>query len=450
MVKSALHICIGLFILMISASAVSQRHVFSEVKINRSEVYVGQPVEVSVGIYTSTWFTKGLNFGNIKVNGAFTLYFRSVSTNKKINGKTYAGVIAIYNVFPYDDADLVFPSLEFTVETPNEGDYKGIPIQVKTQERTIPVRSVPNGFDRDQWLVASGVNVSETWSKNETRIKVGDVIQRSITRNVNGTVSELIPPIIWDSISGISSYPTRSEVRNEKTKTSIKSFRTEGVRYLFEKEGVVTLPEIEVSWWNPNQKKLFKRTLASKTFEVLPNPDLGMLESARDSLEVSLNSEQEASPSDEEKLIFGLTYTEFARYLLGGFLLIYVFYRLLRWVFVTKGLLKKIRDRRVAYLSSEPYFYKRFQASLKEQEIQITINALYRWIDQLNLEEPTLQYFAQAYGNEEFKSFSSVSLEKITAQEFKNQKSNFQNARSVYLQGLDKEIDGNNTVWINP
>ena len=241
----------------------AQRHVFSEVKVNRQSAYPGQPIEVSVGVYTSTWFTKGLIFGNIKVQGAFTVYFRSVSTNKTINGKTYAGVEAIYNVFPYAEKDLSFPSLEFTVETPKEGDYKGVPVKVKTQERQIQIKAIPPGFDRSTWLVANGLNLSESWQGDQQQIKVGEVLQRTVRRTAYGTVSELIPPIAWDSIEGVSLYPTRSEVRNEKTKTSIYAVRSEGVRYLFEKEGQVTLPAIELTWWNPSQQKLYKKTFYS-------------------------------------------------------------------------------------------------------------------------------------------------------------------------------------------
>ncbi|MCK5816354.1 MAG: hypothetical protein KAH07_10470, partial [Flavobacteriaceae bacterium] len=93
-----------LFLLLICSQLFyGQRHLISDVSINRSSVFVGQPVKVSVSVYTSTWFTKGVNPGNIKVNGAFTVYFRSLSNSKKINRQTYAGVTMYFHVFPYDD-----------------------------------------------------------------------------------------------------------------------------------------------------------------------------------------------------------------------------------------------------------------------------------------------------------------------------------------------------------
>ena len=331
-----------LLLLMMSFHGFGQRHLFSEVSIDRSKVYVGEPVEVSIGIYTSTWFTKGVNFGNIKVNGAFTVYFRSVSSSKQVNGKNYAGVVAIYNVFPYDNKDLIFPSLEFTVETPNEGDSKGVKRVVKTKARNISVKAVPNNYDQDEWLVSSSVSVRESWQGDVKNVKIGNVIQRTIYRKAFGTVSELIPPVKWDSIQGVSVYPTRAEINSEKSKTSISASRSDGVRYLFEKEGTVTLPEITVTWWNPRQNKLFKRTLKEKMIRVLANPDLGMLESVKDSLALYNQGIDTETSAEEELKILGLSLKDFLTYvtiILGSLFLIY---KCLKWLLITKGLLKKM------------------------------------------------------------------------------------------------------------
>ena len=77
----------GFLLLLIWQGAFAQGHLFSDVKLNQSSVYVGQPVELTVLVYTSTWFTRGIDPGNIKVNGAFTVYFRSVSSTKQSSGK---------------------------------------------------------------------------------------------------------------------------------------------------------------------------------------------------------------------------------------------------------------------------------------------------------------------------------------------------------------------------
>ena len=450
MVRSRSHICLLLLLLLPLFHLLGQRHVFSEVRVNQNSIYVGQPVEVSVGIYTSTWFTKGLNFGNIKVNGAFTVFFRSVPSNKKINGKTYSGVTAIYNVFPYDNKDLVFPSLDLTVETPDEGDYKGKAVRVKTTEKIIPVKSIPPGMDPNSWLVATGLNLSENWQGDAKSLKVGDVLERTVTRKAYGTVSELIPPLVWDSIPGASNYPMRSQVSSEKTKTSIYSTRTEGVRYLFEKEGTVTIPEIEVTWWNPAQKKLFKRTLPEKTFEVLPNPDLGMLESVRDSLSVGLAEKGEESTEESDTGLFGLSRRQIILLTLVVLLLIKGILKIYKYVFITKMLAKRIRNKRRAYKESEAYFFKRFKSVLRRGDLEKVFESLYQWIDRLELKEPTFHFFAKKYGNQQLMMFANKFSEDFDIYELRKQLKSIEKARRRYLKGPDFEIHSTKPIWINP
>ena len=198
--------------------AIGQGHIFSRVNVNQASVYVGQPVEVTVSVFTSTWFTSGVDPGNIKVNGAFTIYFRSVSSTERINGKTYAGVNMIFNVFPYEDGNLVFPSLEINVETPDEGSSKSLRRLVKTASKNIAIKPVPPNYSLDDWMVSSGVSVSDMWSGDRGSVRVGDVLERSIVREVQGSVAELIPPITWDSVQGVSIYPSRADVKNNKNK----------------------------------------------------------------------------------------------------------------------------------------------------------------------------------------------------------------------------------------
>jgi len=444
----AKHIII-LLLLFQATIGFAQNNVVSEVSINRRSVYLGQPVEVSVGIFTPTWFTKGVNFGNIKVNGAFTIYFRSVSTSKKINGKNYAGVVAIYNVFPYDDEDLVFPSLEMVVETPDEGGFKGIKRSVKTKSTDIVVKAVPNGYNTNDWLVANNVSVNESWQGDLKTVKVGDVIQRSVYRKAYGTVSELIPPVFWDSIQGVSIYPSRSSINTEKTKTSISATRTESVRYLFEKEGTVTLPEITITWWNPNQNKLLKRSLKEKIIDVLPNPDLGMLETVKDSLNAGNQEISEASSDDEAIKIFGLSLKDFLIYLIVILICSYLIYKFLKWLLISKGLLAKWKQQRLEALASEQHFFKIFLKQVSNKNKKEAINAIYLWIDRLHLKEPTLAYFASTYGSDMFISnIRKTSLDQpfdplVHVEEIKM-------ARKKYLKTLNQISITKSGDWINP
>ncbi len=374
---------------MCYTSMFGQKQLFTEVQFEKPSVFVGEPLELSVSVYTATWFTKGVSPGNVKVNGAFTVYFRSLSTSKEVDGQLYSGVKLFFNVFPYEAKDLVFPSLEFSVETPDIGDYKGKKRKIRTRERVIKVKDVPQGVSKNNWLVSTSVSVYDQWKGNLKKVKVGDVLERSIRLNVSGTVSKFIPVVVWDSIAHVSIYPKRAVLKNNQTKTAISASRVEGVRYLFEREGSIVIPEIIVHWWHPRHKKLYKKTLKSHIINVLSNPNLGMLETARASLD---KNSEDSLESSEDFLILGMRPIKFILFLFS-FLIAVVFL-----VFTGANLFKKYIRAREVYRNSEGYYFKMFMRSLGSRTSTDSVNKCYAWLGRLNLKTPTVSYFFQEYG----------------------------------------------------
>ena len=52
-------------------------------------------------------------------------------------------------------------------------------------------------------------------------------------------------------------------------------------------------------------------------------------------------------------------------------------------------------------LNSELYFFRKFQNDLKQKNVNKVKNSLYRWLDQIEIEEPTIQYFVENFGTEQ-------------------------------------------------
>ncbi|GEM_PF-1014144 len=438
---------VAIFLFFLTSEKAAGQKLWSDVRLNKSSVYVGEPVEVTISVYTSTWFTSGVDLGNIKVNGAFTVYFRPVSTSVIQNGQTFPGVQLIYHVFPFSEDDITFPSLNVEVETPADGDYKGVRRTLKTQEKPIRVLPVPPNFEKDQWLVTSNLYLDESWSGNLKNVKVGDVLERKITRTAYGTVSELIPPIVWDSIPQVSLYPTRSNVENHKSKTAISAIRTESMRYLFEKEGEVVIPEMVFSWYNSYQKRLYKHTLKEVKINVLPNPDLGVLTSVRDSLQAQLKQAQiEEEKGDQPFTILGLSPKRFALLVIIMLLAIYLMYRGFSWIIFQN------KKRKEAYLHSEAYYFDQFKKAVRGEGDSAIIKTLYRWIDELKLDEPSVEALAELADSQEIlrekEKIDNYSLGTKTPLNLDLKI--WKRSREVYLHKFTKQESTLAKDWINP
>ena len=423
----------------------------SYVTVNPDNAYIGQSVELKVSVYTTTWFTSGIDVGNIKVDGALTVYFRSLSQTKTFSGKKYAGVDFFYNLFPTKDGEIIIPPLEILVESPKEGDYKGIKHTIKTKAKSLNVKGVPLGYDPGNWLVARNLNVTEKWSASLNNVKVGDVLQRTISRSASGTLSEFIPETKWDSIAGVSLYPKRPISKTNKSKTSVSSQRLETVNYLFEKEGEITIPGIEYVYWNFSNKKFYKKQIDSVTINVSPNADLAMLKSIKNSLQ----KEKEEAIIEEEKefLILGMTPKTFLKYLLILILGVYVAIKLLKRAY------SSYVNYRKTYLKSEKYAFNKAKKSLHKKDFKSFLSHCNTWLTKLEIKHISWDVFLNKYGTPQLIELAQKMSETI----FKNQQEGDSKSYTKFLEELKKSRKDyfkqqkensstklKDTKWLNP
>lgn len=447
MMKSWKLLC--LFFILSGALSYAQNAPFASISVNKNEVYVGEPIQIVVTAYTPTYFTAPANFENVKISGAFTVFFKSEPTSNTFNRKRFSGIKRTYNVFPYESKNLTIPPFIIHVTTPGpEGGYKGAEMTLRSRERKIAVKDVPDNFKPNEWLVANNLRMSERWSNNTKDVKVGDVISRTVERTVYGTVAELIHPIDWDSLPNVSQYPARSSIENIKADRTISAKRTEGVRYLFEKEGIYNIPEKEITWWNPVQNRLYKKTLSGITITVKPNPDLGMITSMKDSLEnlnQSLLKEQTKVEEEKKELsILGLSLRDFLIALAVALVALSYLIKILKITY------QKYKVKRAHFLQSEPYFFMRFLKNISTQKRDHILNSMYQWIDKLELEQPTMHALNKFIKSKNLK----IEIKDIEAQLEANKKSLVLNkktwikSRKKYLyKKAHSNVKGD---WINP
>lgn len=427
---------LSLFIvfLLFSAKKIEAQQLWADVTLNKSSVYVGEPVQVSISIYTETWFTRGVDLGNLNVKGAFTNYLMPTSVSINKEGKRFAGVKMIYIIFPYDEKDIVFPALTIEVETPPVGGYKGVKRTLTTSSKKIKIKPTPSDLKKESWLVANAVKVTENWKGDKSDLKVGDVLERKITRNVSNTVAELIPPTVWDSIPGVSIYQGKSSIKNLQAQKDISAQRDETIKYLFEKEGQVTLPDLVYTWYNPVAQKLYKRTLEAVTINVKPNDDLGMLKTIRDSLQLEQVAADASVEKNNERTIWGLPLHILIILVLGFVILFLV--KKIRILYVY------IKRKQEQYRQTEPYYFNQIKRAIRQGNDKTIVNAFYRWIDALELKDPTFKSL-MSLTPQEGETAPTLTRNKIATFTLKDIK----RIRKVYLQ--EKNIPTKNT-WINP
>lgn len=399
---SILLIMLLMFCLNIPASNAQSSH-FAQLTVSQKQVMTGQPFSVRITVYTPTWFTKAPNFGEYQVENSFTLRSdRAQSLYETINGKRYTTLYYEYYVFPLKEGKLHLPPVHVQFESPEEGDYKGKLIKVTTKGASVEVIPLPGDTNKKPLFVANNVSLKQSWNRSTSDLEVGDVLERIITISTSGTLANMIPPTQIDTLTWASIYVGRPDLSQTVNYKTISSERKEKYTYLLENEGVHTIPEVELSYFNINTRKWVTRKISALEVAVADNPDLYALKTLQDSLNVSSNIS-----GVEEKgagLILGFTIKTFLLLLLTLLAVGYLVY------FFGKRFYGWVKIYRVQYLKSERYYFKQLKGALSSNNSPLINETLYNWLSVLDPENPIISIsdLAGRIGNKELESTISA------------------------------------------
>lgn len=346
---------------------------FARVQLDRTRVYVQQPFKVTITVLTATWYTAPIEFDNLQVPNAFVLPFdRTMPGMYDHNGEQYAGIQFYYIVFPYKAGEFTIPAITVHATTPPKGSSESRRITLKTPVRHFTVKSVPDNVEGD-WLVARSVTLHERWNKSLTDLEVGDVIERTVTVRAAGTLPQFIPPLAEKKLDFANVYTEEPELKDTRNDYDANGELTQSFIYLLEKEGEFVIPSMKVQWWNPNAGKMNARNLPQHTLHVRPNPNLGMVATIRDSLNVAQQAVPVATAKKEPLMILGMHWYWFAAYVLAALIILNILSRLMI------KLIRSLRKKYLHYRSSEAYWFRRLMRS--PASLPVFWQRLYQWWD---------------------------------------------------------------------
>lgn len=423
----------------------AQLKCFAKVELDRNDVYIQQPFKVTCTVLTATWYTQAPEFDNLQIPGAFIVPFTQSQPGRFTDhGTEYSGIQFYYIVFPYKEGMFSVPSITITVATPPQGSAVSTKVVLHTSPVSFVVKPVPKSFPANaEWLVASSVKLTERWSKPLNTLKVGDVIERTVTVSAEGTLPQFIPALPAGKVPWAEVYPGKVTLKDTRNDYTANGERTETSSWLLTRAGSFELPAEKISWWNPYAARLYARTLTPVKLQVAENPQLGMLTTLKDSLAKA--SVPPASVKKGPFMIAGIAWYMACVYalavLLGG------------WLVYSAGryLTKKIKRFLRQYRDSELYWFRRFAG-------KPGTTSLYEWWDHWRgtsqspaiaatlrdqQEAPALQdlagFIAGEYGNKPGSHTTAVQLKDSFRAYRGNRKRTAKRRKGRFIQGNSRQ-----------
>lgn len=253
-----------------------QNDVSVEVETNTDAAYVQQQIIVTLRLYTTVGLS-GVDLQPLQVKDALVVQLDEKQYQTKINNRPGAVVETRYALFPQQSGELIIPSVlyQVSVNTGSRdiwdrfyGNNQNNLLRLRTEEQKINVLPAPASANGSHWMPANKVELEEHWSASTDSLKVGEPITRTITIKADGLTAGQINPLEMNTVDGITFYKDQAQNDDQKSPNGVIGSRIETIAIVPTKEGVFTLPQTEVRWWNSHSQMMETAYLGAVTLKV--------------------------------------------------------------------------------------------------------------------------------------------------------------------------------------
>jgi len=282
-------------------SATGPEDLFLEVNAHPRQSFVQEQIIFTVRFYRSIVIENGTITEPTLSDGDAVV--KKLGENKTFqtrrDGVDYHVVELRYALFPQKSGSLVVNPVVFegtsvaqsrSFFSPGNAQRR----RLRSDEITLQVNPIPSSFYGSTWLPSPNLQLSEMWPQTPPRFMVGEPVTRTLLLEVEGLTAAQLPEINKEVPSTLKEYPDQPMQKDNVSLQGVTGIRQEKVALIPSEVGHLTLPSVEVPWWN---------TLTN-TIEVARLPERSVLVEAAikkqrfdESFEVPQSVEVASSPS---------------------------------------------------------------------------------------------------------------------------------------------------------
>ncbi len=197
------------------------------------------------------------------------------STYTLRDGQRYNVFVSEYVLFADQPGELSVPRVEVLarMQLPGSAQGRSLGIPIRSNELTLNVRSPPEGYPAGKpWLPARKVSVESDFDTQST--EVGMPLTFNLKVSVDAALASQVAPLNLAFPASIKSYPETPRLDDQLQSGSVLGTRTEVYALIPTQPGILTLPEVRLTWWDTQNETLRETSLAAREIEVLPNPEM--------------------------------------------------------------------------------------------------------------------------------------------------------------------------------
>lgn len=248
-----------------------QAEVMIKTEVSTQEPFVNQQVIYTVKLYTSQRLMDA-EYRPPQVKDALLVPLGEGQRHEEVlNGQHFAVEEQNYVVFPQKSGELKIISPTF-----NALVFDTVPRRISIHAKPVKlnVKPAPLGYSGNYWLPAKQVALTEVYEEPHTKIKEGDTLVRTVTLQAAGVPAQLLPHLKFEHHAQFNSYSEKPELRNIAHQKELIGRADIKVTYIFNKGGKITIPALNLTWFNTDTSHEETASLPARTVDVEPTTPL--------------------------------------------------------------------------------------------------------------------------------------------------------------------------------
>ncbi len=215
---------------------------------------------------------------------------------KTINGQTIREIKFRYALFPQKSGRLKLPTVNFRgfYLTQDRVAYdpfadlfgnsiaaSGLgfadmfatrnPVNLVSKSEEIDVRPIAPENNGNWWLPAQNVELLSEWTEASPEFKVGEAVTRTVYLKAVGVAENQLPEINFPKVNGVKQYPEKQQTESRMDNGRLVSIKKAVNVYIPNQTGAITLPAIQVPWFNVAANRMEKALLPEVRINVSPS-----------------------------------------------------------------------------------------------------------------------------------------------------------------------------------
>ncbi|MGO2353866.1 MAG: BatD family protein [Marinomonas foliarum] len=245
--------------------------VMIKTEVSEVEPYLQQEVILSVKLYTSVALQNANRSAPSHPDLVIERLVDDQMNYQTVNGTQYQVITREYLAFPQRSGLLTIPPQ--TIQAMINTSTGRRMIKVQSEPLNLQVTPIPASFTGDAWLPSEKVTVSTTLTKTNDAPRVGDTLIWTIDIKAEGALPEQIPTLEFNSTRSYKLYPKSPQFNNQKKSTGVTGNQTIVVEVVPTEEGSLSLPDIDITYWNTGQRAINTASASTDSIDIAPLPN---------------------------------------------------------------------------------------------------------------------------------------------------------------------------------